>query len=153
MTSKIFPPTFPFRHSRLVWLGHSSVGLVHFSRDHSLRVAVRTQNPQYVDNAVVPSSRVEPDFPASGTLLFHVCNHPPLISLSVIRSRGVGGCGLGWHPSRLMFFSQFHQAGSTAPFSSCIIGRVDKSEFFPTGQVRAFHAPSPNPAGLVALRH
>jgi hypothetical protein len=47
-------------------------------------VAVRAQNPQHVDNAVVPR-RVEPDFPASRTL-FAIISSPELESVAVDRA-------------------------------------------------------------------
>lgn len=65
--------------------------------DHSLRVAVRAQNPQYVDNAVV--SQVEPDgFPCQRQ---HCC-----LLFTIILSLG--------HPSRslwTMVLVSAHQAG------------------------------------------
>jgi hypothetical protein len=85
-----------------------------------------------------PRSRVEPGFPASGTLLFHVCNHPPLNSLSVIRRCGNGGCGPRHHGA--CFLVSSIRPGKNARFSSCIVGRMGSRNFFN----RAFLAPSPN---------
>jgi hypothetical protein len=124
--SKIFPPTFPFRHfsSRLAGtlLGRPCPFFARsLTLDHSLRVAVRAQNPQYVDNAVVVAPRVESSgtgLPCQRAYIVVPClqsSFPPSapFSLGSSESESVAVVGQGWQPSSrvIKFLVSSNQAG------------------------------------------
>jgi hypothetical protein len=96
--------------------------------DHFLRVAVRAQNPQYVDNAVVPSKSSGTGFPCQRHIVVPCLRSiPPPISISVIRVAERWLCRAGHHGA--CFLVSSIRPGKCAS-SSCIVGRMGSRNFF-----------------------